>query len=71
MPFNPLPVSVRLGGWFQNKTYNIKICICPIFAIIISVVLFIEIIVLPIRMCFHEINHIYSDQDESEWSYQV
>lgn len=71
MTFHPLLFSVSLGEWFQNQTYNLKICFCPIFAIIISIVLLIEIIVLPIRMCFHELIHIYSDQDESEWSYPV
>ncbi len=70
MPFHPLPVSVRLGGWFQNQTRNIKICISPIFSITISIIFLGEILFLPIRWCFHEITHIYCDLDESEWSYE-
>lgn len=69
MPFHPFPVSIQLGGWFQNQSCSIKIYSSPIFAIIISITFLGEIIFLPIRSCFHEIKHIYSDQDESQWSY--
>lgn len=39
----------------------------PFIAIAVAIGFSIDILSFPFRLCYHEIQHIYSDRDESEW----
>ena len=68
MPFHPLPISVRIGSFYSEISQPIKIITAPFFSIVITSTFFIEILILPFRWLWHELNNIYSDMDESEWT---
>ena len=70
MPFHPLLMSVRLGGFYNELSCPIKVLMTPFFMILISSTFCIELITLPLRYLIHEITNIYSDSDESIWVYK-
>lgn len=67
MPFHPLPLSVRIGGSYNNLPTAGKVAAVPIMVVAITVVFALELLILPCRWIGHELTHHYSDRDESEW----
>jgi hypothetical protein len=71
MPFHPLPLSVRIGGYYTNiESTFVKVIITPFYMVFGTIIFALEILTFTIRYLIHEIRHIYSDRDESEWVYR-
>jgi hypothetical protein len=67
MPFYPLPLSYCTVMVYHQLEGYAKILSVPFVCLAVAVGFTIDILSFPFRFCVHEVTHIYSDRDESEW----